>query len=175
MQNPYTLVRRSLGLTQEALAQRAKVTRQVVINTESGLYLNPPPALTSVLGAHHRHMDWLYASTAGGPDLQIRSRIATAPRTLEGAYLEWVRLTREANQTSFILPKEAWDVIIGSENRWRTYRNLISPSLYGFCKLLVFDVRLLQFFEKDYSTGRAPLKDALSDVISQEEIECLKI
>lgn len=48
-ENPLTVLRTTKRLSQEALAKKAGVSRQLIIRAEQAVYASPPPALVSTL------------------------------------------------------------------------------------------------------------------------------
>lgn len=131
----------------------ADISPQVVGSTEYGLYLEPPPALTRTLSSLVR----------AGRGAQLP---ATGPN-LPAQYQTWVESERKAHMRHFHFDDQLFRKISPD---WLTFRRFISQAQYGFCRILVYDVRMLQWFEKDGSRS-GELFSALADVLPKSQVE----
>ena len=137
MKNPIKLKREQLQLTQLELADKAQVTRQVVVLCEQGLYRVPPEGLCRVLC----RMDF------------------TSQAILLANYACWVNHQRASHAHLF----SKVDLRISGADRWAALKNQVAgKSQQGFCKALVYQPSLIREFEK-FGRGSAGIFRALSE------------
>lgn len=137
MKNPIKDKREQANLTQQELAARAGVTRQVITLCEQGLYKTPPEGVLRTLC----RMDF------------------TAHSILLANYACWVNQQRANHAHLF----SRVDLRITKSDRWSALKNQVAgKSQQGFCKALVYQPSLVREFEK-FGRGSAGIFRALSE------------
>ncbi len=135
MPNPVKAARTQAGLTQAELAEKAQVTRQVVVLTEQGLYKQPPESVIRVLC----RLDF------------------TSHAVLLANYAGWVESQRYSHQHLF----RPVDLRITPGDRWAALKSQVAgKSQQGFCRALVYQPSLVREFEK-FGRGSAGIFSAL--------------
>lgn len=148
MINPVKFHRLAQHLTQDQLARRSGVTRQVVTLAEQGLYNSLPSSLVETL-------------TTDQDQLHLRAE-----------YLTWVNQKRYENQYLFYKV----DLSLAKQNHeWSTLKNQVAGrSQQAFCRALVYQASLIREFEK-FGRGWNNICSALVEVgVSPSDINKLE-
>lgn len=137
MQNPIKVKRHELQLTQNELAEKAGVTRQVVVLSEQGMYKVPPESLLRTLC----RMDF------------------TAHAVLLANYACWVTNQRFAHRDLFMRV----DLRLAGKDKWAYLKHQVAgKSQQGFCRALVYQPSLIREYEK-FGRGSAGVFAALRE------------
>lgn len=150
MINPLKFRREYLELTQDQLASKAGVTRQVATLAEQGLYIQPPSRLIEVLA---------------GPNPEAR-------QVLIANYLAWVNQKRYENQHLFL--RVDLELTKAGKHPWFTLKNQVAgKSNQAFCRALVYQPSLIREYEK-FGRGSINIFSALRQVgLEDKEIGIL--
>ena len=129
-----------MGLTQDQLAKRAGVTRQVVTLAEQALYKQPPLSLIETLA---------------GPNPEAR-------QVLVMNYLAWVNQKRFDN--AHLFSKVDLELTKAGKHPWFTLKNQVAgKSAQAFCRALVYQPSLIREYEK-FGRGSIEILSALKQV-----------
>jgi transcriptional regulator with XRE-family HTH domain len=127
--NPVSRIRKDLSLTQVDLARRARITEQVILKAEQGVYPTLPPSLLRMLGY-----------LTGTPESQI-----------EAEYEAWIDEQLKEVKLPSCGKQMVTDFVLFNE--WRsTVCNLngVPDNINSFCKLMKIHPYVIQ----KYSAGK---------------------
>jgi hypothetical protein len=124
VKNPVAIAREALGYNQELFAAVAEVSRIAVMHTEQGLITSVPERIYKTLGS---------------------------PPGLRDHYQYWIRDTRIKN---YVYLEKGIDLFLNPRcsgyGNWGEFRDRISRSRIGFCKLYCIHPQILSTFEKNW-------------------------
>lgn len=151
--NPYKALRNELGLTQKDVASLSAVTPQVVTGLESGLFNSPPVGVSRTLCKLQLDR-WMSLDSSQvmirDEDFSRYDKFNGLVASLHEDYDQWVIEERGRNRRFFLSVDEQdkgpsdiiWD------KSWVIFRESVTGSFRGFCRILVFQPSMMQEFEK---------------------------
>jgi len=143
IENPIKHLRLALNLTQQELAAKAQISRQVVVLSEQGLYSRPSAKLLATLSRASLSDDW------------------RSEALLLADYMAWVNQKRADNQGYF----RKVDLSLSKPgHRFSCLKNQVAgTNNLAFCRALVYQPSLIREFEKQ-KRGAQSLFEALKQV-----------
>jgi transcriptional regulator with XRE-family HTH domain len=165
--NPLKEIRHFNNLSLKELSNEIDITTSALTSAEAGLYLKPPPRLIQALIDFPPPPDLLDQALNSPIDPPPFDAQRLTPASLTYLWHQWVHEQRQNNSPLLVSRIEL--------STARTFTQFLNEfdSLYALAKLLVFDIRTLQFYAATRAQG-GKLFEALAEMLPADQVEWVR-
>jgi transcriptional regulator with XRE-family HTH domain len=165
--NPFKEIRHFNNLSLKELSSLTEISTSALTSAEAGLYLKPPPRLLAQLIDLPTPPILLTEALESPIDPPSADAQRLTPASLAYLWHRWVHTQRQNNS-----PLLQTQVELSSARTFTQFLNEFD-SLYALAKLLVFDIRTLQFYAATRAQG-GKLFEALAEMLPDEQVEWVR-